>query len=350
MKYKNNRESGIELLRILAAIGIVYGHYLNDGHINDVDEANFLFFDFLRVPVTCAVDIFLLIMGYFSCTSYKRSYGKPVNLLGQMSFYGVVIYLVLSCLGYRTWSLNYFISSAIPYSWFITLYLVVYFISPYINMVITKLSPREWKWFLGFILFFYSIWPMMLGIIEAFNRYIESWSTIGRNGDFAGYHIITFIMMYCVGGCIRLNRLDEKISTTHAILGLVVLIILDYGMRFIPLESTPWHIARWYSNIIVVAMAVYSFIIFKRIKYRSKYINAYASCAFTIYLIHSKLFVLVDTYSTLRLPISTALLKIGFFILFICVASFLLYVAYNFLVGRYVSNRLDKYEIPYFDK
>ena len=346
---KQPRESGVELLRVFAAIGITYSHYLNDGILNDVDGGNYLIFDFLRVPVTSAVDVFLLIMGYFSCTTYKRTLGKPLNLLGQMSFYGVIIYISLLLLGYHPWRLKDLIWNAIPYSWFITLYLVVYFISPYINMVITKFSAREWKWFLGFILFFYSIWPMTLGIIEGLNRYYEAWSTIGRCGDFAGYHIITFIMMYCVGGCIRLNKLDEKVSTMHAVYALFVLYMLDYGIRFIHLDSSPWHIARWYSNILVVAMAVYFFILFKKLKYKSKIINSFATSAFTIYLIHTKLFTVVDTYSTLRLSILIALLKIGGFILIICVVSFVLYKLYYLLFGGNIS-KLDKYEIPYFDK
>ena len=351
MKQSKNthRESGIEILRLLAAIGIVYGHYLNDGDINDLDGHNFLIFDLLRVPVTCAVDTFLLIMGYFSCTTQKRTIGKPLNLLGQMSFYGVIIYLSLLLLGYHSWALKDFVWNAIPYSWFITLYLVVYFTSPYINMVISRLSAREWRWFIGFILFFYSIWPMMLGIIEALNKYYEAWSTIGRNGDFAGYHIITFIMMYCVGGCIRLNKLDEKVSTTHAVFALLALIGLDYGIRFIHLESTPWHIARWYSNIFVVGMSAYVFMLFKKLKYKSKKINTLASSAFTIYLIHTRLFTVVDTYSTLRLFFPIALLKIGEFILFICVMSFVLYKLY-YLFFRKIISKFDKYEIPYFDK
>lgn len=346
---KTTRESGIELLRIIAASGIVFSHFLNDGDIGNLRGSSFVVYDALRTPVACAVNVFLVIMGYFSCLSSKRTLGKPISLIIQMSFYGIVLYSILTLLGYHTWSIKDFVWSAVPYSWFVTLYLVMFFISPYINLIISNLSRREWKWFLGFFITFYSIWPMVLGIIESINKYYEAWSTIGRCGDFAGYHIITFILMYCIGSCIRLNKIDEKMSLRHALCGLTAMILIDFCLRLIPINSTPWHIARWYSNIFVIGMTFYSFILFKKLRIKSSIINTFATCAFTIYLIHTKLFIVVDTVSVIRQPIPLSLATILCFIIVVCVISFILYKVYSLLFGRAISN-LDKYKIPYFDK
>lgn len=346
---KTSRESGLELLRIIAALGIVFSHFLNDGDISNLQGSTFVMYDALRTPVACAVNLFLVIMGYFSCLSSKRSLGKPSGLLIQMSFYGIVLYSILTMFGYHTWSIKDFVWSAVPYSWFVTLYLVMYFISPYINLIISNLSSREWKWFLGFFLAFYSIWPMILGVIESVNRYFEAWSTIGRCGDYAGYHILTFILMYCVGSFIRLNKIEEKISIKHALGGMVIMVMIDFSLRLIPIESTPWHIARWYSNIFVIGMTFYSFILFKKYRIQSRFINTFATCAFTIYLIHTKLFVIVDTTSVIRQPILIAIATIICFLIFVCVFSYILYVVYSLLFDRVITC-LDKYRVPYFDK
>lgn len=185
------RESGIELLRIFAATSIVYGHFLNNADYS-LGGVKSVIYWFIRIPGISGVDLFMLIMGYFMCSSSKRTLGKPLSLIFQMMFYSVCLYLGFTALGWSEFSVAKLAHKFIVCSWFVTLYIVIYFISPYINIVLSKLSFREWKWFLFFYLFFFSIWPMVLGVLEHFGCYLEGWSTIGRGGDQAGFHIITY--------------------------------------------------------------------------------------------------------------------------------------------------------------
>ena len=70
MSEKKDRQSGIELLRILAACMVIVLHY-NDGgafeHTRMGYNRTILFL--LESMCICAVDLFILITGYFMCSS-----------------------------------------------------------------------------------------------------------------------------------------------------------------------------------------------------------------------------------------------------------------------------------------
>ena len=148
MKTKNTqikaRESGIELLRILAAAGVVFSHYCNEGGIfsDSIGMGNYLILSLIRSFTISSVDIFVLITGYFLCTTNKRSVAKPIVLLMQVVFYALVIYVVLILCGVESFSLKHLVGKLIPANWFITLYIVLFLISPYINVVINKFTEK----------------------------------------------------------------------------------------------------------------------------------------------------------------------------------------------------------------
>lgn len=85
----SNRSSNIELLRIFAILGVIVLHYNNadmGGGFRFVlpGSLNYYLLHFLENLFICAVNLFLLISGYFLCTSFKRSLLKPLQLLIQV--------------------------------------------------------------------------------------------------------------------------------------------------------------------------------------------------------------------------------------------------------------------------
>lgn len=346
-KCKIVRESGIELLRLLAATSIVYGHFLNDGDWHS-DGLQSLIYWFLRIPGISGVDLFMLIMGFFMCTSSKRTLGKPLNLVFQMVFYSVCLYLIFVVAGLREFSLSKLAHRFVVGSWFVTLYVVIYFISPYINIILNKLSFREWKWFLFFYFLFFSIWPMLLAILEHFGCYLDAWSTIGKGGNNAGFNIITYFLMYCIGAFIRLQKIYEKVDARTAWISIIMIWIVSMAIKIIPIHSTPWHLIGFYDNIFVVSFATFSFIAFKHMDFKSKIINNIAKAAFAIYLVHPIFFKVISTKDILQLPLWQSLPYMLAFIIFVSIVAWSLFYLYNIILEKDVS-KLDKYEIPYFD-
>ena len=89
MADRAKRQSNIELLRIIAACGVIILHYnnpnigggfaaVNDGSIN---QGILTFFESLSI---CAVNLYVLISGYFMRDSMKRDFLKPVELIAQL--------------------------------------------------------------------------------------------------------------------------------------------------------------------------------------------------------------------------------------------------------------------------
>lgn len=78
------RESNIEVLRILSTIGGIVLHYnLNAGIFADkaMDTFSYWILYCLESMSVCAVDLFLVISGYYMCSSNKRNLWKPIELV-----------------------------------------------------------------------------------------------------------------------------------------------------------------------------------------------------------------------------------------------------------------------------
>ena len=95
---RKERESGIELFRIITMLLIIAHHYVvNSGVIDKIlvgeMTANKLFLiiygGFGKIGINC----FVLITGYFMCTQ-KISFRKFLKLVCEILFYNIIIYIV----------------------------------------------------------------------------------------------------------------------------------------------------------------------------------------------------------------------------------------------------------------
>ena len=99
------RNSNFELLRIIAMVMIVSLHTLgHGGGLNNttVNSINFIFNHILESLSIVAVNIFILISGYFGIKSYSSVKSKISLLYKQMIFYSIIIGFI----GFFTASFN----------------------------------------------------------------------------------------------------------------------------------------------------------------------------------------------------------------------------------------------------
>ena len=80
----------------------------------------------IRSVTISSVDVFVIITGYFLCSTQNRSLGKPLNLLFQVSLYSAILTFGLFLTGQADFSTKELIASAVPSNWFITLYVILY--------------------------------------------------------------------------------------------------------------------------------------------------------------------------------------------------------------------------------
>ena len=118
------RDSGVELLRILAAIGVILIH-IGDGRLSSVNANTVNHYAMILIEsiAHCCVDLFILITGFYSIYSEKRSLGKPLSLLFQVVLFQVVWYILLVVTGRVNISLYSICDFCTPNNYFVTLFI-----------------------------------------------------------------------------------------------------------------------------------------------------------------------------------------------------------------------------------
>ena len=153
---KKQRESNIELLRIIMMIIIIGHHYIVNSGVIDVIKINVLqdscgIKDYFALAYgwggKTVINVFLLITGYFSCTQ-KFNLKKIINFCCEIMFYTMLIYFIFLLTGYESFNfvnLGKMILT-IPFDFgkgFSSSYVALYFCIPFLNKLIQSLDKKN---------------------------------------------------------------------------------------------------------------------------------------------------------------------------------------------------------------
>ena len=146
---KSERNSSIELLRIIAMLGVIILHYNCEtmgGALLYVEKWTANNYYLLLSENICigAVNLYILISAFFLCTSNSRKLIKILELILELILFRFAVYFVGILLG-NDFSLVDCLSCFLPLSYYVILYSVLYLISPYINIVINQLTTKQMK-------------------------------------------------------------------------------------------------------------------------------------------------------------------------------------------------------------
>lgn len=276
------RNSSIELLRILAMLFIVLSHACGHGGIDRTSAPltfNKLFLQWGSMGGV-GVNIFILISGYFLCEKeFKRT--SISRLLAQVWFYSIAIFLVCKFgFGYH-YSLSSLVTVFLPTLfneyWFLTAYVILLLLSPFLNLLIKAISRTQYLHLLATVLI---LW---MGI--------RTFTTSEMMGS-AVPHMVT---LYLVGAyfrqypqnwfSVRRNRIAMTVGS-FGFLFLSSIVISPVAAKVPALaEKITFFYAR--NSLPPVGVAVGLLNIFLHLKpFCSKFINTVAGCTFGVYLIH----------------------------------------------------------------
>lgn len=292
------RQSNIELLRILSIMGVIVLHYNNSLYggglaLVEPGSLNFYLLYTLESLFVCAVNLFLLISGYFMVGSSKRNIWKPIELIVQVSIFAAFVYFARVVIGNGSFSPGELLRSFIPCNYFVILYIAVYFISPFINIIFECNNSKVLNLFTGTVFLVFSVYPTAVDIlIEVTKLPWYGLSTIGAYGSQWGYSFVNFCMMYVIGAYIRkMDVADNPMVTGRRLfvsfLSCIVIIVvwarINDHIGFAS-ERTAWE----YCNPVVIAEAVILFLLFLKIDMGCKKgINVMAKGALSVYLLHA---------------------------------------------------------------
>ena len=370
MGNSSNRRSNIELLRIFAALGIVVLHY-NNANIGggftaaadgSIDQFVMICFESLFI---CAVDLFILISGYFLRDSKKSDLLKPVKLLAMYLIFETAFYLIKELPKDEPFLLKRFFCYYAPSYWFIFVYIALYLISPFISVMWNNLSKKAKKTLLMISALLFSVLPIFWESVTlmsdkciwdgdsiSFYGLLQGTSPIGIFGSGAGYTIVNFVLLYLIG-CFIKDLEEENIRFKNSVLCILLLINVAAIVGWTYAEfhftgtvifaTTAWN----YENPFVISEAVIVFLIFKNMRIRNnKVINTLALAAFPTYLIHINImgyfkipeFVKQGTAVFILHLFGTVLLNY-----LICFVVFKIYDLITCPLYRYISDKWQKH-------
>lgn len=347
MEKKSVRNSNVELLRILAALGVIVLHY-NNAEIGggfryvEVFSANSYIMYFLENMFICAVNLFVLITGFFMSEKKKVSIRKPIELVCQVIVFNMGILLLRTIIGGSILPWKEYLIGILPLNYYVTLYIVVYLLSPYINMLLGSLTDGSFKSLVTMLFILFSLWPTILETVSMIaGGDLGGMNTIGITGSQSGYTSLNFILMYILG--VYLKRTITRENPTKYLWKLCLCWIIQFAISYIAMVKGFGMGPIWaYSNPLVILSAIYSFMLFYNMKeIKSKAINELAKASFTVYLMHSFFLskIKIDVFVGMNPIIYVGHVIISCMVIYLI--CYILYLIYN-LIASHVFKYLNK--------
>ena len=302
--YINNKErnSSVELLRIIAMFLIVQSHFavhgymaLLDGSLSAVDNSFNRFLITAMTTGNIGNGLFMLITGYFMSTSKEFKKSRLVRIFIQVLLYSLLCYVVYTCVfGDYVFNLKDIFVAITPLShdtyWYFSSYVLILLFYPFINILTNELNQKK----LGLLICLMSV---VWGIIP---------SVTGRR--FQGSSFLVFCNFYLIGAYIKkyyvkglgfisydnislFNKKNIQILT-------YVSIILWFVLALITAYFTPFYRIVYMGSPLVFLLSIFLFLLFinNNINY-SRIINVTAGCVAGVYLLSDNPYIRSILYS-----------------------------------------------------
>lgn len=296
MEKVKQRESNIELLRIVAILLVILSHsvpfYLNQNWISfiDLDAPSVglenLVMIFFRILGQLGNALFVMCSAYFLMESKRVKISKMMKLILDTTIVSLICFFVVVIqlgFGYKKSELasTFFPTIYRENYWFICCYLLLYMIHPLLNIIINDLSKRKLLLVnIGFI----TLYSFINMINEKTFFYTE------LIGFIEIYFIIAYMKKYMDNYCnsLRKNLFNIVLFNILLIINILIINMLGLAIEYYNHKMLYWFII---TNPIIIVIASSWLNIFRRIKIESRTINYFASLTMLIYVISDNYFI-----------------------------------------------------------
>lgn len=277
------RDSNMELLRIISMFLIVIYHVF--AYVLVKYEDQYPLISSFNTLVHIGVIIFFLLSGYYGI---KPSVQGIFKIYTWMVFFNVLLYVCSYTLGYESLSKSEIIKLFLPFShsapwlWFMKIYILLYLISPLLNMARAEMHPN--------ILMGGGKILIIIGLISFWFGWINVNSDLhdGRN-------IINASFLYLLGSRFAIcPPFKDKKNSKRIYLLTYIAICLLVGVVLYFAKGRVLYFARWichpYCSPVLICMASALFLFFTKVRIKSKAINWAAASILAVYLVHENKF------------------------------------------------------------
>ena len=283
---KKERNSNIELFRIITMFIIVAHHYVvNSGVAKLILDSklsfNSIYLLLLGWGGKTGINCFVMITGWFMCKS-RLTVRRYLKLLFEVEFYRFIMYFVFLITGYSSFSFAGFIKSITGFysvgTGFTSSFLVFYLFIPFLNILIDAMNKKQHLCLLSLCLFIHTILPTFVLANPAFS------------------YVIWFMIIYLVAAYLRCY--PDKFTENSCLWKIVFWISLVLSLssvlvgaiveRYFGCTWLHYHFVADSNKILALVTAVSSFMFFKNLNIKNnRFINSVAASSFGVLLIHA---------------------------------------------------------------
>lgn len=290
------RNYSLDFLRIVAIVMIIIFHLCYKGiKFDELSTFNKFFVAFFWHFGEIGVNIFMLITGFFLYKSEKNQKTKVIRLIYDIWFFFLLnIILLVIFKGKYIISYHTFFPVSLGIFWYITTYMVILILAPYLNKFIKNLSQIEHRKLLIFLLAIFSIIPTICG------------PAVGSTENGVVYSRFAWlIFIYFLGAYIskyqevdNLMKKNREFFVKLNIFAIILLISFIFISKYILSQMAPlvkMHY-MWPPNSIVVFLMSFSiFMVFVKTNISQKnttieLLESISSHTLGIYLLHDSPF------------------------------------------------------------
>lgn len=319
------RESNFEVLRTIAMFFIVVYHCLTHGVGEEygfslshpISLSNVLFSDLMLVLSSIAVNLYVMISGYFlSDLNFKPS--RIVRIWISACFYSCAITLVFMFLSIIPFNIISMGKCCFPIStdayWFVTQFIGMLLLSPFLAMIVRQLSYHQYI----FLLFVGAF--LCLSIIPDF--------PLAKRFHVAhGNSVWSFAYLFLVAGFIK-HHLTRFFCTRLLLLTILMCLLLLGCELYMGYQNDYIHLYWFDYNGIPFVLSVLVFIFVRQLKVPESmfwnFLVRFAPYSFGVYLIHDHLLVRDWLWSTISLSNYCDRVFFPFIVIGLCFALFVI--------------------------
>lgn len=292
------RYLGLDITRIIAVLMVIAVHSLGRNGYYEMalnKEAGPLLFiiTMLRWLFYACVPVFIIITGYLKKDKKidKNHYKSIISILIDYLIICIIyiayhkFYLNLDITNIET-IINIFNFNLMPYAWYLQLYIGLFLIIPFLNIMYNNMPSKKSKEILIITLL------LLCGLDSTINPLFKLIFNVNTNLISTGYFPISYPLgLYLLGAYIK--EYQPNIKKINNIIYLVLILFIQTLITYYYCQGNifSWSIMAGYGNILTFIVAGLVFCLFYNIelKKESKTINKITSylsnCSFSVYLI-----------------------------------------------------------------
>lgn len=278
-----------ELLRILAMCGVVLNHVFNNGLLIyddfSIDASSPLGFilwsllELLKLIALPSVNCYILITGYFLIENTQLRWKGIWKVWSETWFYAVGLYLLSVCLCIKSFSWHDVLEYATPILsniyWFVTSYLILIVLAPFIARAMKNATKRQYQVVLA------------VGAVVCFQPFLGQFLMDSQN-------IILFVYLFLIGGYIRRYchaKGHARISPLLIYLGIIICMYAYTLYKNMGAGNSPYTVYAMAYHGLVLPLSVALFLWVKDWNIRSGIVKqgiyVLSPLSFAVYIVHS---------------------------------------------------------------